>query len=489
MEQYLDERRKTDQEKDQSNGVAKFEIKKGMEGGEHKKEWILAMIMIFLAYFYLSVIRYPTELARVIWWEAQLNTEYVRVGLAWMIFTLLFLGTGLWYVTAWDSKSHDLRSRKHKWIDTMRRRPGDSWFYLGLTLAAGIWFPFYMKGDQDILLLMILFLHGAAVYWLLSVTGNTRGKELDERGIGDLLRGFFVLPFSGYSQFWVTGGQLMRSLWHSKSEKQSRAWQVILGLLISVPVLCVAVPILRGADAYFDLVAGNLSQKLFHALEQWNVLSVMFTMVWTLALAGYFFGLFYRGIHKRYPVSSMGSASEISVEGQMGTRRQAPQVVLAGFLVPILSLYLLFFGVRLMGVTGAMDQIASGDLWISTYAREGFFELCWIAAINYVIFTVARWYSPQAGKGMRVLIGGLGVETMAFVALAFSKMWYYIRAYESFTFRRAMCCWLLLTLLVTFGLMTWELWNKKVKGVKWGVWFGSVTFLLMAYSNMPVWAP
>ena len=142
-----------------------------------------------------------------------------------------------------------------------------------------------------------------------------------------------------------------------------------------------------------------------------------------------------------------------------------------------------------MGVTGAMDQIASGDLWISTYAREGFFELCWIAAINFVIFTVARWYSPQAGKGMRALIGGLGVETMAFVALAFSKMWYYIRAYESFTFRRAMCCWLLLTLLVTFGLMTWELWNRKIKGVKWGVWFGSMTFLLMAYSNMPVWAP
>ena len=78
---------------------------------------------------------------------------------------------------------------------------------------------------------------------------------------------------------------------------------------------------------------------------------------------------------------------------------------------------------------------------------------------------------------------------MAFVTLAFSKMWYYIQAYESFTFKRAMCCWLLLTLLVTFGLMTLELWKKKIKGIKWGVWFGSVTFLLMAYSNMPAWAP
>jgi hypothetical protein len=106
-----------------------------------------------------------------------------------------------------------------------------------------------------------------------------------------------------------------------------------------------------------------------------------------------------------------------------------------------------------------------------------------------VIFTVARWFSPQAGKGMRILISGLGIETMAFVSLAFSKMWYYIQAYESFTFKRALCCWLLLTLLVTFGLVALELWKKKIKGIKWGVWFGSVTFLLMAYSNMPAWAP
>ena len=445
----------------------------------HKKEWILAALLIAMAYLYLSVIRYPTELARLIWWKARLNTEYFRVGLAWMVFTVMFLGTGLWYVGT-----------------EVKKLPKDSWIYFGLTVAAGVWFPFYMKGDQDVVFFMGLFLHGAAVYWLLSVTGNIRGIELDERGVRDLLRGFFVLPFSGYPEFFVTGSRLGRFLWQNKNAKHSKVWQIVLGLLISLPVLCIAIPILRGADAYFDLAAGRLLHGLIDVIKRWDLMSVMLTAVWTLALAGYFFGLFYRANHKKIKTISNVDPSVVGTGREEGEERverqphrQAPPMVIAGFLIPILILYLLFFGVRLIGVTGSMNRIAEGDLWISTYAREGFFELCWIAAINFVIFTVVRWFSSQAAKGMRILISGLGVETMAFVALAYFKMWYYIQAYESFTFKRAMCCWLLLALLVTFGLMTLELWKKKIKGIKWGVWFGSVTFLLMAYSNMPAWAP
>jgi len=126
---------------------------------------------------------------------------------------------------------------------------------------------------------------------------------------------------------------------------------------------------------------------------------------------------------------------------------------------------------------------------IFTYAREGFFELCRVAAVNLAVFLLARWYSPKAKKGVRLLLGGLGIETLAFIVLAFSKMWYYIESYHSFTFKRALCCWLLITLFVLFALMVAELWNRQVKGVRTGVLFGCVSFLIMAYSNLPAWAP
>ena len=125
--------------------------------------------MVAMAYFYLSVIRYPTELARLIWWQAQLNTDYLRVGVAWLVFTVSFLATGLWYTKV----CHGSSLRKG-WRDI----PKESRFYFCLTVAAGAWFPFYMKGDQDVLFLMLLFLHGVAVYWIMTVTGSCSGKEL-----------------------------------------------------------------------------------------------------------------------------------------------------------------------------------------------------------------------------------------------------------------------------------------------------------------------
>ncbi|MBP3700288.1 MAG: DUF4173 domain-containing protein [Lachnospiraceae bacterium] len=432
----------------------------------HGKEWILSAIIVGMAYFYLSVIRYPTELARWIWWPAQLNTEYVRVGLSWMLFAAMFLTVGLWYAVACG------RIVGKTWKE---RIPKHSWVYFGLTVAAGVWCPFYMKGDQDIGIYVVLFLHGTAVYWLMTVTGSRSGTELDERGIKDLAKGFFVLPIAGYVRIFYEWANLATCVLEKKFQKNSRVWQIVLGVLISVPILCITIPILRGADQYFDVAAGTLLSGVFDFMARMDLGSALSTGLWTLILACYFYGLFYKANYSAAPVER--------------ARKQAPQIVLGGFLVPILALYLVFFVVRSLGVAGAMEQIAEGELWISTYAREGFFELCRIAAVNFVIFTVVRWYSPQAGKGMRGLISVLGVETMAFVMLAFSKMWYYIQSYHSFTFKRAMCCWLLLTLLVTFGLMTAELWQKKVKGVKWGVLFGSVTFLMMAYSNMPVWAP
>ena len=33
-----------------------------------------------------------------------------------------------------------------------------------------------------------------------------------------------------------------------------------------------------------------------------------------------------------------------------------------------------------------------------------------------------------------------------------------------------------------------QLW-RRFKGVRIGIWFGCVTFLLLAYSNLPAWAP
>ena len=158
---------------------------------------------------------------------------------------------------------------------------------------------------------------------------------------------------------------------------------------------------------------------------------------------------------------------------------------MVSFLMVFVAVYFFFFAVKVSGISGAMEQIEAGTLWTSTYARDGFFELCGIAAINFFMFSMVKWYSPQAALPMKMTLTILGVQTLAFICLAFSRMGLYIGTY-GLTFKRVFTCWFMGVLFITFGLLIAELW-KKFNGLRIAVMIGAVSFLILAYSDMPSW--
>ena len=442
-------------EKIEEEGYAGQTLQTAAQPGER----LLSVAMAAAGYLYVSVFGIPTRLGQRLSHSRYLG-GYTLTGVCLFLFTGLFLAVGLACVRAGK-----------------RALPRAGWGYFALTIAAALWFPIYLDSDQDVYFFMLLFLHGAAVYWLMAVSGRRSGEYLDERGIADLGRGFFVLPFRGYLRIFAVWGGLFQQAVQGKQKEGRHGRQVVLGVAISLPVLAVVAPMLMAADEYFLAFAKHVLAGLGGFWKGWRWSLNGLALIFTMLAACYLYGLFYRAFYR--PAACVRAEKRLC----------APQTVMGSFLVPLVLLYLVFFLVRLLGVAGAMEQIAGGGLRISAYAREGFFELCRLAAVNLLVFGLARWYSPEAGKGVRLLLGGLGIETLLFIVLAFSKMWYYIESYRSFTFKRAMCCWFLVTLFVLFSCMTAELWQRRIKGVRAGVIFGCVSFLAMAYSNMPAWAP
>jgi len=45
----------------------------------------------------------------------------------------------------------------------------------------------------------------------------------------------------------------------------------------------------------------------------------------------------------------------------------------------------------------------------------------------------------------------------------------------------------MLVLFATFSLLITELWKKRFNGVRIAALFAAVTFLCLAYSNVPAW--
>ena len=410
-----------------------------------KAEWVLAALILAAAYIYYSCWMPVT-------WLRQKVVDQMGIGWQWLLFgfTCLFVAAGLIYA----------RMKKQ----AVNR---GSLIYLALTGAAALWFVIYQPDDQPIMPYVFLFLSCVAVYWLTVLAGKQRGGCLDARAPGDRGRGLFYLPFAYFGRWWAALASLAGRLTHSRQAHRDQFRQALLGVLLSIPVLCIVLLLLVRADSSFARAIDGLLPRLANLFS----VSGWLTAVLVVLIAMYLFGMFYGTFYEKRPEAEK--------------RVRLPQAFLGGFLVMFVALYLIFFIIKLLAVPESLAQIAQGTLLTSTYARDGFFELCAIAFINFLIFSVIKWYSPDPGLMMKAALSILGVQTLAFICLAFSKMGLYIDTY-GLTFKRVFTSWFMAVLFLTFVLLVGEIW-KKFNGVRIAVMTGAVTFLILAYSNMPAW--
>ena len=417
------------------------------------EQWALGIMTLLAGYLYSEMLygeRFRSFPLAVWPWEALLAA-----------FTVIFIATGLFYG-----------------YKNGKRMDWSSNIYLIFTAAAGLWVALW-GGDsrQDICPYVVLFLHGAGVYWVLALSGNRLDGRLDERGLADLLRGFVLLPFGYFGRWFAALANFFRGILAVKTRHNRTAWQAAAGILLSIPVACIVVPLLMGADENFNRIVTQVAGSLFSWIGSlWNGQRVM---VWVLALliCCYLFGLFY---------GAFGTE-----KGETPGRRALPPAMLTAFLAMFLALYGIFFLIKLAEVPQSLGDIRTGELLRSTYAREGFFELCWIASINFAIFALVNWYWPEGtreNRGLKVkkvCLTVLGIQTLAFILLALFRMGFYIAGF-GLTFKRVFTTWFMIVLLVTFVLMTAGNW-RKLEAFRLSVLFGCITFLILAYSNIPAW--
>lgn len=417
------------------------------------EQWILGTVTLLAGFLYAKMLfgdSFGTVLFTHWPWEALLAA-----------FTAVFIAAGIFY--------GQKMGKRVDWSSNI---------YLFFTAAAGIWTALW-GGDsrQDICPYVVLFLHGAGVYWVLALSGNRLDGRMDERGLVDLLRGLILLPFGYFGRWFIALANFLRGILALKTRHSRAAWQAAAGILLSIPVACIVVPLLMGADETFNRIVTETAGSLFIWIGSlWNGQRVM---VWGVALlvCCYLFGLFYGAFE--------------TAEKEAPRRLSLPPAMLGAFLAMFLILYGLFFLIKLTEIPQALGEIRTGELLRSTYAREGFFELCWIASINFVIFALVNWYWPEGSgekkgvKTKKVCLTVLGIQTLAFIFLALFRMGFYIAGF-GLTFKRVFTTWFMIVLLVTFLLMTAGNW-RKLDAVRLSVLFGCVTFLMLAYSNIPAW--
>lgn len=301
-----------------------------------------------------------------------------------------------------------------------------------LALSVSCWL--YSSLGLSILNCFIILLTAAAATFLLS--GQGRYGLLNARILPETIRLSFLALFTKVSHPF----QLLRNI--QKTNKGSLG-RVLLALLISIPLLVIVLLLLISADAVFGSMFETLSDRLMAFSVRNTLWEIIRAVVLALFIAS---GLYF--ITTDAPGTSTAEK-----------REKAPQTLF--FLLPVLLLdlvYVLFCAVQIKHLFGGTEAASMAGGW-AEYAREGFFQLVAVAAINLTLCLLGSskpHFAARGGLILRLANGLMLLLTLIILASAFRRMQLYIQAF-GLSVLRLMTLWGMLVILA--GLLTagWKL--------------------------------
>ena len=252
----------------------------------------------------------------------------------------------------------------------------------------------------------------------------------------------------------------------------------LLGVALALLCLCFVLPLLMAADDGFASLLSGFVGRLAAWFSGWRdswtefVVKVFFA----LPTALYLYGLVYGAVRGRR--ACVYDKKEVCAV-QRGLRFAPRSTVLTALFV-LCAVYLLFISMQAKYLFGAFWGALPEGFSYSEYARQGFFELCRVAAINIVILLAANVMSrAQAAENclLRVCNTALSALTLLLLATAAAKMALYIAAY-GLTVKRVLASVFLVWMACVFVCVILRQF-RTVALVRVAVFLGAVLFALL----------
>lgn len=245
---------------------------------------------------------------------------------------------------------------------------------------------------------------------------------------------------------------------------------VLAGVLISVPVLAIVIPLLSSADAAFNTIV----EKVFSNAAI-LVASLILTVLLVPFIASYGFSLS-SGIVKEKNKSFNSKPGKVST------------VFLNTFLSIIGFIYVVFLVSQLAYISDTFAFLLPEEFSAAEFARSGFFQMGAIAFINLLItFLVSVTEKPKEnGKlplSTKLILTFFTAFSLFLTVNAFIRMSMYINMY-GLTRLRVLTSVFMIMLCIIFVIILIRIFNEKFKYINFVIITCAVTFLLVSVSNI-----
>ncbi len=319
------------------------------------------------------------------------------------------------------------------------------------------------------------FVYGAAAwcYFVSHTAGNP--EQIRARRWGADLWRAQILPFASMDE-----GQMFRGMASAIDRKRSGTLLKVLGGIgIAVIPTAIVVGLLSYDRAFTDLLTNVLR------LDWETIFGHLLFLVLGIPVGMYLFGLYLSATDRRMP----DFLSEEACDKLSTGMKVIPMVTAVTAVVPLLLVYVLFFVSQwqyfVSGFTGVLPEGFS----YAGYAREGFGQLCTVAAINLGAILLILLLMKR-GKGaemvLKVLTTIFAVFTLVLIATAMAKLGMYIGSY-GLTPRRVYAAWFMVVIGLVFIVVTVSRFVPKVSASALSLAVVLVCFGGLALSNADYW--
>ena len=202
-----------------------------------------------------------------------------------------------------------------------------------------------------------------------------------------------------------------------KTEKpKGKTGQVLLGILISVPIVAILVTLLSNADAAFKGLISKIFSNLLLSLAKLLLGAVLFPLLLAPAFA------------LRY-----GLPARDAKPVRKKDRHTFPSAISLTILTSVSLVYLIYLFAQLAYFFSAFQGILPETYSASEYARKGFFEMCIICALNALFIALSMAFAKRETKAEialhKLFQSFIALVSLVIAASSFSKMYLYIQLY------------------------------------------------------------
>lgn len=333
-----------------------------------------------------------------------------------------------------------------------------------LSLAGAVAFTLY--NDTFIKAIMLFLVSALFTIYTCGISGTFRNRQGSFKMLCDMICGVFAAPFKNVG--------IIKNSYTGSFSKNKGILHSVIGILISLPVLLIVIPLLSSSDAAFSGLLELILKNIGIYFLEFVVAAIITPYVVFYMIAK----------RKNLKTGSENSAKFFSSRGIV------PGSAAVSFLSVISLTYLVYLFSQLAYFFSAFSGfLPEGyEFTESAYARRGFFEMFAICVINIIIISLVNILIKKQ-KGVKSLTAAkfLSLFIMLFTVLllvtAMAKMKLCLGIYGLSKNRLLVCVFMVMIVVIIFFYIL-HIFAPKISYMQPIIVFCSALFIALSFADI-----